>query len=88
MREIPIQSSLEFSKFSLFFLQALANRLWDLMHEETPDKFSVINQVKDENKKKELRMEDEEEDFLDEGIPPLITLHSILLCLIYYPIYT
>lgn len=41
--------------------------MWELMGEETPDKFSVINQVKDEAKKKELRLEDEEEDFLDEG---------------------
>ena len=31
------------------------------------DRFSVINQIKDETKKKELRAEDDEEDFLDEG---------------------
>ena len=48
--------------------QALANRMWDIMNEESVDKFTVINQVKDSGKQKELRTEDDEEDFLDEGL--------------------
>ena len=45
----------------------------DLLTEESPDRFTVVHQVKDDGgigtgaKKKELRLEEEEEDFLDEG---------------------
>ena len=39
----------------------------DILGEETPDKFMIIHQVRDDSRKRELRMEDEEEDFLDEG---------------------
>ena len=38
-----------------------------ILTEESKDKFTVIHQIKDEAKKKELRTEDEEEDFLDEA---------------------
>ena len=48
-------------------LQAIGNRLHELLSEENTDKFSVIHQVRDDSKKRELRLEDEEEDFLDEG---------------------
>ena len=41
--------------------------MYDILKEETPDKFTIIHQVRDDNKKRELRVEDEEEDFLDEG---------------------
>lgn len=41
--------------------------MYDILNEETPDKFTVIHQVKDDNKKRELRMEDEDEDYMDEG---------------------
>ncbi len=51
----------------LFYTQAIGNRLFEILTEEGNDKFSVIHQVKDESKKRELKMEDEEEDFLDEG---------------------
>ena len=47
--------------------QAIGNRLHDIVAEEGSDKFGVIHQIKDDNKKRELRLEDEEEDFLDEG---------------------
>ena len=41
--------------------------MWDILNEEAVDKFAVITQVKDNGKQKELRSEDDEEDFLDEG---------------------
>jgi hypothetical protein len=31
------------------------------------DRFTIIHQVKDDSKKRELRQEDDHEDFLDEG---------------------
>ena len=37
------------------------------MTEEAEDKFNILHQVKDDTKKKELRLEDEEENFMDEG---------------------
>ena len=51
----------------MFVLQAIGNRLHELLSEENSDKFNVIHQVRDDSKKRELRLEDEEEDFLDEG---------------------
>ena len=55
------------STWNVFVLQAIGNRLHELLSEENSDKFSVIHQVRDDSKKRELRLEDEEEDFLDEG---------------------
>jgi hypothetical protein len=37
------------------------------MAEENTDIFSIVESVKDETKKKELKTTDEEEDFMDEG---------------------
>ena len=48
--------------------QAIGNRMWDLLSEENSDRFAVIHQVKDDKRKQELRHEEDEEDFLDEGI--------------------
>ena len=42
--------------------------MYDILMAECPSLFSVINQVKDEIKKKELRSDDDEEDYLDEGL--------------------
>ncbi len=49
-------------------LQALANRLHDILEEEVEDKYAMVHNIKEETKKKELRSEDDEEDFLDEGM--------------------
>ncbi len=49
------------------FPQAIGNRLYELLAEAAGDKFSVLHQIKDDNRKRELRIEDDEEDFLDEG---------------------
>nr|KAG5703020.1 hypothetical protein BaRGS_016181 [Batillaria attramentaria] len=38
-----------------------------ILAKEHADRLSVIDEIKDENRRKELRTEDEEEDFLDEG---------------------
>ena len=38
-----------------------------ILAKEHADRLAVIDDVKDEARRKELRMEDEEEDFLDEG---------------------
>ena len=38
--------------------------MWDILEEE---KNSILQPIKDESKKRDLRIEDEEEDFLDEG---------------------
>lgn len=53
---------------SQILFKAIANHLHDLMNDEKTDTFTVIHQVKDDSRKKELRLEDDEEDFLDEGI--------------------
>ena len=39
----------------------------DILNEESKDKFTVIYQIKDDAKMMELKIEDEEEDFLDEA---------------------
>ncbi|XP_074657337.1 protein unc-80 homolog [Tubulanus polymorphus] len=41
--------------------------LENILRKENQNRFDVVNQVRDENKKKELREEDEEEDFMDEA---------------------
>jgi hypothetical protein len=41
--------------------------MFDIMAEENTDIFSIVEPVKDESKKKELKTTDEEEDFMDEG---------------------
>ena len=38
-----------------------------ILAKEHTDRLDIINDIKDEAKRKELRIEDEEEDFLDEG---------------------
>ena len=49
----------------ILLLQALGNRMHELLNED--DRFTIIHQVKDEGKKRELKVEEDEEDFLDEG---------------------
>ena len=51
----------------MFHSQALGNRMHELLNEEGADRFTIIHQVKDEGKKRELKLEEDEEDFLDEG---------------------
>ncbi|ESO92838.1 hypothetical protein LOTGIDRAFT_232936 [Lottia gigantea] len=45
----------------------LGSQLEYILAKEHADRLSIINDIKDETKKKELRKEDEEEDFLDEA---------------------
>jgi hypothetical protein len=55
--------------FILFLLlfQNLGLQLEYILAREHADRLSVIDDIKDDNRRKELRAEDEEEDFLDEG---------------------
>lgn len=50
----------------------------DILVDESPDIYSVIDQVKEEAKKKELRVTDDEEDFLDEGTEEYTLLQEFL----------
>lgn len=50
----------------------------DILVDESPDIYSVIDQVKEEAKKKELRATDDEEDFLDEGTEEYTLLQEFL----------
>ncbi|KAK6194683.1 hypothetical protein SNE40_000272 [Patella caerulea] len=45
----------------------LGSQLEYILAKEHADRLSIINDIKDESKRKELKMEDEEEDFLDEA---------------------
>ena len=47
--------------------QNLGLQLEYILAKEHADRLSVIDDIKDDNRRKELRTEDEEEDFLDEG---------------------
>lgn len=41
--------------------------MYEILNEDGVDRFTIIHQIKDDNKKRELKMEEDEEDFLDEG---------------------
>ena len=51
----------------LLLTQNLGLQLEYILAKEHADRLSVIDDIKDDNRRKELRTEDEEEDFLDEG---------------------
>ncbi len=59
---------IEFKTCIHLYFQAIGNRLHEILAEENTDRFTVIHQVSDESKKRELKTDDEEEDFLDEGL--------------------
>ena len=48
------------------------------MAKEHADRLNVISDIQDENRKKQLRMEDDEEDFLDESKIFLYTFQWII----------
>jgi hypothetical protein len=50
-----------------FFHQALGSRLEEMVHEDKQHVANIVSMVTEECRQKELLMEDEEEDFLDEG---------------------
>jgi len=49
------------------YIQALGNHLLDILTDERANAMSIVEPVKDETKKKELKTTDDEEDFMDEG---------------------
>jgi hypothetical protein len=50
-----------------FFIQALGSRLEEMVQEDKQHVANIVSMVTEESRQKELLMEDEEEDFLDEG---------------------
>ena len=48
-------------------IQALGARLEEMVHEDKQHVANIVSMVTEECRQKELLMEDEEEDFLDEG---------------------
>lgn len=57
----------EHSIIRAFFKQAIGTRLEELLLEDKQNVDQMIAMVSDENKQRDLIIEDEEEDFLDEG---------------------
>jgi len=60
-------------------MQALGNHLSDILSDEMADMSIIVEQVKEESRRKELRSNDDKEDYLDEGIAHLLTFYVLLL---------
>jgi hypothetical protein len=54
-------------KTYVLFIQALGSRLEEMVNEDKQHVANIVSMVTEECQQKELLMEDEEEDFLDEG---------------------
>ena len=52
----------------VLFLEAIGARLEEMMHEDKQNVANIVSMVTEECRQKELLIEDEEEDFLDEGL--------------------
>jgi hypothetical protein len=52
----------------VLFLEAIGARLEEMMHEDKQHVANIVSMVTEECRQKELLVEDEEEDFLDEGL--------------------
>jgi hypothetical protein len=50
------------------FVEAIGARLEEMMHEDKQHVANIVSMVTEEGRQKELLVEDEEEDFLDEGL--------------------
>lgn len=55
------------SLFFFSFLQNLGSMMEYILAKEYKDRLNIISDIHSESRKKELRISDEEEDFLDEG---------------------
>lgn len=53
--------------FFFSFLQNLGSMMEYILAKENKDRLNIISDIHSESRKKELRISDEEEDFLDEG---------------------
>lgn len=53
--------------FFFYFLQNLGSMMEYILAKENKDRLNIISDIHSESRKKELRISDEEEDFLDEG---------------------
>lgn len=58
---------------SYFCIQAIGNRLEEMLIEDKKYMDQVVNMVSDPDGQRELLQQDEEEDFLDEGITLFLT---------------
>jgi len=72
-------------------VQALGNHLSDILADEMADMSVIVEQVKDESRRKELRSNDDEEDYLDEGFAFTYLLHArtvvtVLCSLVAFPV--
>jgi hypothetical protein len=56
-------------------LKAIGARLEEMMHEDKQHVANIVSMVTEECRQKELIIEDEEEDFLDEGLG-VIDVHT------------
>jgi hypothetical protein len=52
----------------VLLLEALGARLEEMMHEDKQNVANIVSMVTEECRQKDLLIEDEEEDFLDEGL--------------------
>jgi hypothetical protein len=52
----------------VLFLEAIGARLEEMMHEDKQHVANIVSMVTEECRQKDLLLEDEEEDFLDEGL--------------------
>lgn len=53
--------------FFFYFPQNLGSMMEYILAKENKDRLNIISDIHSESRKKELRISDEEEDFLDEG---------------------
>lgn len=53
--------------FLFYFPQNLGSMMEYILAKENKDRLNIISDIHSESRKKELRISDEEEDFLDEG---------------------
>ena len=49
-------------------MQALGNALSDTQREQAVDRFSVLAEIKGDEQKKQLKSDDREENYLNEGL--------------------
>lgn len=63
--------------FFFSFLQNLGSMMEYILAKEYKDRLNIISDIHSESRKKELRISDEEEDFLDEGFFFLVVINNI-----------
>jgi hypothetical protein len=62
----------------VLFLEAIGARLEEMMHEDKQNVANIVAMVTEGCHQKELLIEDEEEDFLDEGLRVINVLRECI----------